>query len=379
MSAIFKDTTVRKNAPFRYDVVGSFLRPQALKDARAKFSAGEITQQELKAVEDREILRLVEKQKEIGLKAITDGEFRRSWWHLDFMWGLEGVARTDAPQGYQFHSEQTRAETASLTGKIRFGNHPFLEHFAFLQKAAGQDVLARQTLPAPAQFLAELQRGENLAQTQKFYPTQEELVNDIAQAYRDAIQAFYKLGCRNLQLDDCTWGMFCDKNFWESNMQAGIDVKQIAELYLTVNNQAIEGAPEDLAITTHVCRGNYHSTWASSGGYEPIADVLFGRENVSGYYLEYDTDRAGDFAPLRHINNGKVVVLGLVSSKIGALEDRAEIIARIQEAAKIVPADQLCLSPQCGFASTEEGNILTEEEQWEKLRFIKSIAEQVWG
>jgi len=377
MSTIFQNATQRTTVPFRYDIVGSFLRPQALKDARSKFKSGSISADELKIIEDREIIKLVEKQKQVGLKAVTDGEFRRSWWHLDFMWGLDGVEKVEIDQGYQFNGEITRGETAQLSGKIKFANHPFLDHFRFLKSVAG-DAIARQTIPAPAQFLAELQRGDNLAKTMQFYSSTEELVADIAQAYRDAIKAFYDLGCRNIQFDDCTWGMFCDKKYWETKMQSAVDVNETAALYLAVNNAAMEGHPTDLVITTHVCRGNYHSTWASSGGYEPIAEVLFGQENVSGYYLEFDTDRAGDFSPLRFVNDGKQVVLGLVSSKFGELEEKESIIQRIREATKYLPIDQLCLSPQCGFSSTEEGNILTEEQQWNKLRFIKTIADEIW-
>lgn len=378
MNTIFQNAVQRTTVPFRYDIVGSFLRPRAIKDARSKFTGGQISENELKKVEDEEIIKLVDKQKQVGLKAVTDGEFRRSWWHLDFMWGLDGVEKAALETGYQFNGEVTRAETARLCGKIQFGSHPFLEHFKFLKRIAGDEVVARQTIPAPAQFLAELQRAENIPSTQQFYSSTQSLAADIAQAYRDAIQAFYSLGCRNLQFDDCTWGMFCDRNYWESRVNSDINVNDTAALYLALNNAALEGHPSDMVITTHVCRGNYHSTWASSGGYEPIAEVLFGQENVASYYLEFDTDRAGDFSPLRFVNHDKQVVLGLVSSKLGELENKELIVNRIREAAKYLPINQLCLSPQCGFASTEEGNILTEEQQWNKIRFIKEIADEIW-
>lgn len=377
MSIIFKNAVQRNTAPFRADIVGSFLRPQALKKARRKFERREISAGELREIEDAEIVKLVEKQQAIGLQAVTDGEFRRSWWHLDFMWGLEGVEKRSIEKGYQFQGVETRAETASLTGKIRFGGHSMLKDYQFLRTAAGEAGLARQTIPAPAQFLAELQRGGNQAITSAVYDNTEELIGDIAAAYRDAIQAFYAAGCRNLQLDDCTWGMLCDKAYWEERQQQGVDAAAIAGLYARVNREAIQGRPSDMAITMHVCRGNYHSTWAASGGYEPVAEVLFGIEGVDGYYLEFDTERAGDFAPLRFIKDQQVV-LGLVSSKNGELECKADIIARLAEATKFVPIDQLCLSPQCGFASTEEGNILTEEQQWAKLRLIKEVADEVW-
>lgn len=372
-------STDPKTAPFRADIVGSFLRPQSLKQARADFEQGKLSSEALHAAEDAAIRELVAKEKAIGLSGVTDGEFRRSWWHLDFMWGLDGVGKAPIAKGYRFHDETTRAETAVLSGKIRFGTHPFLEHFRFLQSVTGNDALARQCIPAPAQFLSELQRDSNWAVTQAVYPTMEELVEDIARAYQDAIQAFYALGCRNLQLDDCTWGMFCDRAYWELRMKHGVDVAKIAQLYLHVNNAALEGRPADMAITTHVCRGNYHSTWATSGGYEPIAELLFGGENVDAYYLEYDTERAGGFEPLQFVSGGKKVVLGLLSSKTGTLENKAEILERIREASQFIPLDRLYLSPQCGFSSTEEGNVLTEKEQWAKLHYVKEIANEVWG
>ncbi|AEG60761.1 5-methyltetrahydropteroyltriglutamate--homocysteine S-methyltransferase [Desulforamulus ruminis] len=377
MSNSFAGATQRTLSPFRYDIVGSFLRPQRLKEARSKFQNKEISADQLKSIEDQEIIRLVEKQLSVGLKAVTDGEFRRSWWHLDFMWGLDGVEKVFLEKGYQFQGVETRAETARLSGKIGFSSHPFIEHFKFLKQAAGEAAIARQTIPAPAQFLAELQRAENKARTDAFYSSSDELVADIAGAYQAAIRAFYEAGCRSLQLDDCTWGMLCDKNYWEARQQEGIKVSDIAKLYARVNQEAITGLPSDLIITLHVCRGNYQSTWASSGGYEPIAQFLFGIENISGYYLEFDTHRAGDFTPLRFLKDQQVV-LGLVSSKIGTLENKQDVINRIKEAAQIVNINQLCLSPQCGFASTEEGNKLTEEQQWSKLAFIREIANEIW-
>ncbi|MBE6091191.1 MAG: 5-methyltetrahydropteroyltriglutamate--homocysteine S-methyltransferase [Clostridium beijerinckii] len=377
MSIEFKNAKQRSVAPFRADIVGSFLRPDVIKDARAKFQNQEISSNELKRIEDEEIIKLVKKQKELGLKAVTDGEFRRSWWHLDFMWGLDGVEKRVLETGYKFNGLETRAETATLTGKIDFSNHPMVEHYKFLKSISGYDVVARQTIPAPAQFLAELQRGENKEITESIYKNIDELILDIANAYKKAIKAFYNEGCRNLQLDDCTWGMLCDKKYWEARQQEGVDTNDIAKLYAKVNNLAIEDHPEDLIITMHVCRGNYNSTWAGSGGYEPVAEILFGTVNVDGFYLEYDTNRAGDFAPLRFIKNQQVV-LGLISSKTGILENKEEVKERIREATKYVDINQVCLSPQCGFASTEEGNILTEEEQWNKIKLVREISEEIW-
>lgn len=373
-----KTINERKTAPFRFDNVGSFLRPLRLKEARDAFAKNTISEEELKSVEDEAIEELIEKQKEIGLKAITDGEFRRSWWHLDFMWGLEGVEKVEVDEGYQFADVETRAESARLTGKLGGSGHPFIEHFKFVNRFADDEIIARQTVPAPAQFLAELQRPDNKEATNEFYPNEEELLEDIAAAYRTFIRELYEAGCRNLQLDDCTWGMIVDEEFWR-NMAGDFTVESLSRKYVDVNNKAIEGAPEDLVITTHVCRGNYRSTWASSGAYDTVADVLFGEENVEGYYLEFDTERAGGFESLSKVSGDKVVVLGLFSSKLPELEDKEEIKARIEEAAKYIDKDRLCISPQCGFASTEEGNNLTEKEQWDKLQLVKEVAEEVWG
>jgi methionine synthase II (cobalamin-independent) len=378
MDLSFNNAIQRDSAPFRHDIVGSFLRPQSLMEARTKFVKGELSPEALKDIEDEEITRLVKKEIAVGLKAVTDGEFRRSWWHLDFMWGLDGVEKSDDTKGYHFKNAKTRAETARLSGKIRFGAHPFLEHYQFLKKAAGEGAIARQSIPAPAQLLSELQRPENIDATKKFYPTIEELVEDIAEAYRKAIQAFYQLGCRNIQLDDCTWGMMCDKNYMRAKLGDDYNLDSTKALYVQLNNKALEGRPKDMVLATHVCRGNFRSTWAASGGYEPVADTLFGKENVDAYYLEFDTERAGDFSPLRFVSEQKLVVLGLFSSKSGELEDKSTITNRIKEATRYIPINRLCISPQCGFASTEEGNILDEEQQWNKLRFIKEIADEIW-
>lgn len=378
MMTVTFETGKRTETPFRFDNVGSFLRPDTLKNARKAFAKGDISREKLQSVEDETIKDLIGKQKEIGLKAITDGEFRRSWWHLDFMWGLEGVEKVDIDKGYQFKDEETRAESARLTGKISGGNHPFIEHFKFVQQFADDETVARQTIPAPAQFLSELQRPENIEATKKIYPDTDELIEDIAAAYQTFIKEIYEAGCRNLQLDDCTWGMLVDENYWQSRND-NVSVEELSRQFVTLNNKAIENHPTDLTITTHVCRGNYHSTWASSGAYDKVAEVLFGEETVKAYYLEYDTERAGGFESLANVSDDKFVVLGLFSSKYPELEDKEEIKARIEEASKYVPKERLCISPQCGFASTEEGNILTEAQQWEKLKLVREVAEEVWG
>lgn len=385
------------HAPFHADIVGSFLRPQYLHDARSQFANGQINAEQLKAVEDKAITELVEKQKAAGLKGITDGEYRRSWWHLDFMWGLNGVVKKTIPKGYIFADVETRPESAELTGKITGENHPFIEHFKFLANLAGPLHLPRLTIPAPAQFLAELERPDNVKKTQEIYPDNNELINDIAKAYQTFIKELYNAGCRNLQLDDCTWGMLVDPKFasrgaadtpspeevcscgqTHGTLDHAANVADIAEKYLKVNNDAIANAPAEIVINTHVCRGNYRSTWAASGGYAPIAKVLFGKENVSAYYLEFDTDRAGDFSPLAEVTGDKKVVLGLVSSKIPELEDADAIAARIKEATQYIPLDRLYLSTQCGFASTEEGNNLSEQQQWDKIALVREVAKRVW-
>ena len=373
--------TTRTTSPFRYDIVGSFLRPQELKEARAKFANGEITQADLTAVEDKAIINLIKQEEAAGLKAVTDGEFRRSWWHLDFFWGLNGVKKATLKEGYKFADEETRPETAQITGKISGKNHPFVEHFKFTQAHTSDGVQVKQTIPAPAQFLEEFLRPENQANAKEFYPNQEDLDHDVAAAYHQVIEDLYAAGCRTLQLDDCTWGISVNAFANLKKKDPNADVSQLKALqkrFLKVNNEAIANLPADLTINTHVCRGNYHSTWAAVGGYGPVADTLFAKENVNAFYLEYDSERAGGFEPLSKVSDDKYVVLGLITSKSGELEDKAAIIKRIHEAAQFHPLDKLCLSPQCGFASTEEGNILTEEQQWKKVALVKEIATEVW-
>ena len=370
------------NAPFRCDIVGSFLRPDVLKQARADFNAGVIDAAQLKTVEDIAIRDLVTKQKTAGLKVVTDGEFRRSYWHLDFMWGLDGIERRTSREGYRFHDEETTADTAVVVGPISGENHPFVEHFKFVQALAGDDHVARQTIPAPIQTFSEvtLDRCDGQQESlRSVYPTDEALFDAIAAAYRAVIADLYAAGCRNIQFDDCTWGIYCDTDFVAKTGMSPVDIQKMSELGVALNNAAIEGAPADLVINTHVCRGNYHSTYAFEGGYDPIAPYLFANENVQAFYLEFDTPRAGGFEPLRHVAGGKKVVLGLVTSKQPGLEDEDALVARINEAAQYVPLENLYLSPQCGFASCEIGNKLTEEEQWAKIALIQRVAKRVWG
>ncbi|KAF1295843.1 5-methyltetrahydropteroyltriglutamate--homocysteine methyltransferase [Enterococcus sp. JM4C] len=376
--------TKRTTPPFRYDVVGSYLRPQALREAREAFDAGKLDQAELKKVEDKEIIELIKKQEAAGLKAVTDGEFRRSWWHLDFFWGLNGIDFHIPKHGYFFHGEETRPGTVIVTGKISGDNHPFVEDYKFTRAHTSEGVEVKQTLPAPAQLLVELLSPDNRPTVDKFYDSVEALVADITAAYKKVVADLYEAGARVLQFDDCTWGVLVAPlpEGFIADTEGAKDEKavrnELKQLYLATNNAVFEGLPEDLVVNTHVCRGNYHSTWAAAGGYEDVADALFGEEKVNAYYLEYDSDRSGGFEPLKQVKD-KLVVLGLITSKSGALENRQDVIDRIHEAANYVPLNDLCLSTQCGFASTEEGNILTEDEQWEKIAFVKSIAEEVWG
>lgn len=294
--------------------------------------------------------------------------------------GLNGVEHIELDHGYQFHGEETTKGSCALTGKISGENHPFVEHFKFVKQFETDGVVARQTIPAPAQFYAELFRGEsNTRNTRSVYADNDKLIEDIAAAYRTVIRDLYTAGCRNIQLDDCTWGMVCDKSFWETMTGCGYHVDNLMHLYLEVNNKALEGHPADLVINTHVCRGNYHSTWASQGPYDKVAPVLFAQENVDAFYLEYDDERSGGFEPLKYVPKNKKVVLGLITTKNPHLENRQTIISRIQEATKYFPLEQLFLSPQCGFASCEIGNKLTEEEQWDKIALVRSISEEVWG
>ncbi len=378
MNTTFENAVQRPIAPFRNDHVGSFLRPAALKEARAKFAANEITAEQLRQIEDEEIIKLVQKQKEVGIKGVTDGEFRRSWYHLDFFWGFDGIEKKKLEQGFAFRGGQTRGETAILSGKIDFTSHPHVEHFKFLKSVAGEGVSPKQNIPGAAHLLFELQRPGNKEITATIYPNMMDLVTDIAVAYNKAILALYEAGCRNLQIDDCTWGLLCDPKIREAKAKEGLDINKILKMNVDLNNKTIANLPSDLVITMHVCRGNFKSDFLAEGGYDPVAELLLGSSNVNAFYLEFDTERAGGFEPLKHLKEDKQVVLGLFSSKHGELEDKEQIFNRIKEASKIIDISRICISPQCGFASTEEGNILTEEQQWSKLKLIKEVADTIW-
>ena len=369
-----------QKAPFRLDHVGSFLRPERLKEARAKFNDGEITAEELERVENEEIIALIEKEKELGLKSVTDGEFRRAFWHLDFLENLDGVELVEVDHfSVQFKDKDVKPKTLRIVGKVDFSeNHPFVKHFKFLKEHAG-DTPVKLTIPSPSMLhLITQVREKNYVPIERYKDNEALFYDDVVEAYRKALQCFYDLGCRNIQLDDTSWGEFCALDKREAYEARGFDLEQIARDYVDVLNRVIEWKPEDLVVNMHICRGNFRSTWFSSGGYEPVAKTLFGHCRVDGFFLEYDSDRAGDFTPLRYIKDQKVV-LGLITSKSGDLEDKGEVIARIKEASQYVPLERLCLSPQCGFSSTEEGNILTIEAQWDKLKLIDEIVHEVWG
>ena len=363
----------RTKPPFRADHVGSLLRPAALKDAREKFAAGALGAAGLKAVEDHEIEKVVRKQEEIGLKLATDGEFRRSWWHFDFFRGLQGVEMISAPP-IKFHGVETKAEAVKITGKIGFAGHPMLEHFKFLK--AHCRVTPKMTIPAPSTF--HFRQGRAMV-SKEVYPDLDAFFADVANAWKQAIRAFYDAGCRYLQIDDTAWAMICDPKEREQSRARGDDPDKLPAIYREVTNTALAGKPSDMTVTMHSCRGNFRSTFIASGGYEFVAPELFGKVDIDGYFLEFDTERAGGFDVLRHLKGDKQVVLGLVTSKSGTLEKKDDIRRRIDEASKFVPLEQLCLSPQCGFASTEEGNVLAEDEQWAKLKMIVELANEVWG
>ncbi|MFL5186571.1 MAG: 5-methyltetrahydropteroyltriglutamate--homocysteine S-methyltransferase [Microvirga sp.] len=365
----------RTKPPFRADMVGSLLRTAALKDARHKHHDGEISDAALKEIEDREIRALIKRQEEIGLQAVTDGEFRRAYWHFDFLEHLDGVTSVEADSGMNFKGGVGIAKALRVTGKVGFsGQHPMIDHFRFVKD--NTDRVAKMTIPGPSMLHY---RGGRKMMNMGVYPNMDDFYADVGKAYNKAVHAFYDAGCRYLQLDDISFAYLCDPEQREMLRKRGDDPEKQPEIYAGMVREALKDKPADLTITMHLCRGNFRSTFIASGGYEPVADILFNRMPVDGYFMEWDTDRAGGFEPLRFLPKGKSVVLGLVTSKTGVLENKDDIKHRIEEATKYASLDQLCLSPQCGFASTEEGNVLAEDEQWAKLRMIVEVAREVWG
>lgn len=360
-----------KPAPFRADHVSSLLRPQTLKDARQKFKAGAIDEKELKNVEDQEIKRVIKKQQDIGLKSITDGEFRRSWFHLDFMGDFQGAKMVDGPE-HQFKEAKTRAESVEVFAPIRYNpKHLFFEHFEFLNTHVKKGHVAKMAIPSPNLFFIPSIKYDTV------YDNLNDFAADVSEAYRKTIEHFYDIGCRYLQLDDVLWANFVDEKQKEVWSDLGYNINDLKQLAVDTLNRALADKPEDMLITMHICRGNFRSTWIYSGGYDKIADHIFSIKNIDGFFLEYDDDRSGDFKPLLKSNNQNIV-LGLVTSKVGEMENAQNIKNRIKEAAEYVPLKNLYLSPQCGFSSTEEGNKLEEEKQWGKLELVASLAEKIW-
>lgn len=367
------NTNTLTKAPFRADHVGSLLRPDNLHQARKEFKEGNLTAKQLREIETKEIKRIVDKQIEAGLELVTDGEFRRSWWHFDFLEHLNGVEGYVSKEGRPFKGIKTEKYNIKNTGKISFNpEHPFIEDFIEFNEIVDGRAVAKQTIPSPNQlFPSEIRNRE-------IYPNIEDYAKDIIKAYRDAIKAFYHAGVRYLQFDDVYLAGLSSPDLPYSDGE--YTREELIDLALRVVNGVLEDKPEDLIVTTHLCRGNYQSKWAFEGSYASIAPTFFAKEKVNGFFLEYDDDRSGSFQPLEHIPTGDTrVVLGVVTSKSGELEDKEAIKSRIKAASQHVPLDQLCLSTQCGFASTHHGNTLTEKQQWNKLKFIVEIAKEVWG
>ena len=336
---------------------------------------GQISAEDLKATEDREIAAVIEKQEDVGLKAVTDGELRRAFWNYDFLGALPGVEAYLGERKIKFQGVNPKPMMLRVTGKLgAFSGHPMLEHFKYVKEHTR--LVPKMTIPSPSSLHFRYGRD---AVPESIDPDMREFYRDLGQTYRRAVRAFADAGCRYLQLDEVNFAYLCDPKLRMQVGNRGDDPQKLPAIYAGMTNAAISDVPPDMTIAMHLCRGNFQSTFVASGGYEPVAEILFNSINVHAYFMEYDSDRAGGFEPLRFVPKGKTVVLGLITSKSGRLEPKDEIKRRIDEAAKFVPLEQLCLSPQCGFASTEEGNILAEDEQWAKLRMIVELAEEVWG
>jgi 5-methyltetrahydropteroyltriglutamate--homocysteine methyltransferase len=365
----------RSKAPFRADHVGSLLRPAAVKEARARHAKKEISYAELREIEDGEIEKIIKKQEEVGLKLATDGELRRSWWQFDFFKGLDGVELYATGKGIVFAGVETKAESVRTIGKVGFSSHPHLADFKFVKDHTR--ITPKMTIPSPG--VLHFRQGRPSI-SKAIYPDLEPFFHDLAEAYKKAVKAFYDAGCRYLQLDDTTWSMMSDPRELAHSRERGDRPEALPKIYARMIAHAIKDRSADMVVTMHSCRGNFRSTWIAQGGYDPIAEVMFNETPLDGYFLEYDDERSGSFEPLKHFpKGGKRIVLGLVTSKRGALESKDAIKRRIDDATKYVALDQICLSPQCGFASTEEGNVLTEDQQWAKLRMIVELADEVWG
>jgi 5-methyltetrahydropteroyltriglutamate--homocysteine methyltransferase len=362
---------LQSTPPFRADQVGSLLRPKELAEARAKFKKNEISSAELKALEDKCIEEAIRKQESVGLQAITDGEFRRDWWHLDFMAQLDGVTAVANP-GPKFGGTEEQPPIPSVTGRIGCSRPIMVQDFSFLKKTTSRT--AKFTIPSPAMLHL---RGGRSSISKEIYPDLEEFWADTAAAYRKGIKYLADAGCTYLQLDDVSFSYLCDPKIQDNCRGNGDDPAKLPRTYANAINEALKDRPAGMTVTMHTCRGNFKSSWVASGGYEPVAEAMFSSA-VDAFFMEFDSERAGGFEPLRHLPKGKKVVLGLVTSKSPALEEKDFIKRRIEEASKYVPLENLCLSPQCGFSSTHHGNSLTAEEQWRKLERIVEVSREVW-
>jgi 5-methyltetrahydropteroyltriglutamate--homocysteine methyltransferase len=365
----------RTKPPFRADHVGSFLRSAALKEARAKRERNEIPADALQAIEDREIEAIIKKQESVGLKSITDGEYRRAFWNYDFLGKLDGVEAYLGERKIKFQGKQPKPMMLRVIGQLgTFSGHPMLDHFRFVRSHTRET--PKMTIPSPSSLHFRYGRS---AVPEAIYPDMGDFYRDLGQTYRKAARAFADAGCRYLQLDEVNFTYLCDPKLRQQVSERGDDPERLPHIYADMINTAISDLPADAMTAMHLCRGNFQSTFVASGGYEPVAEILFNTIRIKTYFMEYDSDRAGGFEPLRFVPKDKIVVLGLVTSKSGKLEPKDELKRRIEQATKYIGLDQLCLSPQCGFASTEEGNLLAEDEQWAKLRMIVELADEVWG
>ena len=368
----------RTEPPFRADHVGSLLRPARLLQARAKRANGEMTAEELRAVEDDCIREVVAMQEDVGLQSATDGEFRRTSWHMDFIYSLGGVSKAKENLHVQFYNDQGglefQAAGLQVGERIRLEKTVFGDDFLFLKQATRNT--PKLTIPSPSMVHY---RGGRAAIDPAVYPDLEEFWADLTAAYAEQVRRLGDLGCRYLQLDDTSLAYLNDPRQRELIASMGGDALHQHELYIRNINRVLAAKPESMRITTHMCRGNFQSSWAAEGGYDFVAEALFTQLGVDGFFLEYDDARSGGFEPLRFVPPGKMVVLGLVTTKRGQLEDKDTLKRRIDEAAKFVPLEQLCLSPQCGFSSTVEGNVLSYDEEVAKLRLIVETAAEVWG
>src|SRR5215217_216253 len=370
----------RDRPPFRADHVGSLLRPRKLLEARESFAAGRTSADELRAVEDEAIRDVVRMQEEVGLQSATDGEFRRASWHMDFIYAIDGISKAQDDLKVEFRNEQGRIEFSPaalrIDGKLGIGQTIFGDHFEFVRESVDDTVTPKLTIPSPSMVHY---RGGAAAIDPDVYPDQEGFWRDLTAAYREQVRRVAALGCSYLQFDDTSLAYLNDPRQREMMSERGEDAEHLHESYIRHLNEALADRPEGLTVTTHMCRGNFRSSWVAEGGYDFVAEALFGGLDVDGFFLEYDDPRSGGFHPLRFVPAGKMVVLGLVTTKRGELESKDELERRIEEASRFVDIDQLCLSPQCGFSSTVEGNIVTYEQEVDKLRLIVETAQEVWG